>query len=81
MSSFSPFSTILNQNNLTSPNYVNWKRNLDIVFTTEGHKYVLTEACLDNIESNESEEENNELIAGRNLMRWQNIRSWPLCQI
>lgn len=44
MSSFSSFSTILNQNKLTSPNYVDWKRNLDIVLTVDGHKYVLTDA-------------------------------------
>jgi hypothetical protein len=44
MSSFSPFLTILNQNNLTSPNYVDWKRNSDIVLTANGHKFVLTDA-------------------------------------
>jgi hypothetical protein len=33
MSLFSHFSTILNQNKLTGPNYVDWKRNLDIVLT------------------------------------------------
>jgi len=44
MSSFSPFSIIMNQNKLTGPNYVDWKHNLDIVLIVEGHKYVLTEA-------------------------------------
>ena len=39
---FNPIAIILNQNKLTGPNYVNWKRNLDIVLTTEGYKYVLT---------------------------------------
>ena len=28
---------------MTRPNYVDWKRNLDIVFTAEEYKYVLTE--------------------------------------
>ena len=41
MASFSPLVTILNQNKLTGSNYVDWKRNLDIVLTTEEHKYVL----------------------------------------
>jgi hypothetical protein len=45
MSSFNPFATILYQNKLTGPNYVDWKRNLDIVLTIEGHKYVLSQPC------------------------------------
>ncbi|KAH0635975.1 hypothetical protein KY290_036375 [Solanum tuberosum] len=45
MSHFNPLSSILNQNKLESPNYVYWKRNLDIVITSEGFKYVLVEGC------------------------------------
>ena len=45
MASFSPFVTILNQNKLTGSNYVDWKRNLDIVLIVEEHKYVLTQPC------------------------------------
>ena len=45
MASFSPLVTILNQNKLIGSNYVDWKRNLDIVLTTEEHKYVLTKPC------------------------------------
>ena len=41
--SFNPIAIILNQNKFTEPNYVDWKRNLDIVLTAEGYKYVLTE--------------------------------------
>ena len=44
MASFSPLVTILNQDKLTD-NYVDWKRNLDIVLTAEEHKYVLTKPC------------------------------------
>ena len=40
-SSFNPLSAILNQNKLNGQNYVDWKRNLDIVLTAEGYKYVL----------------------------------------
>jgi hypothetical protein len=55
MSPFSPFLTILNQNNLTSPNYVDWKRNLDIVLTANGHKFVLTDASPTEPANNASE--------------------------
>nr|XP_016442163.1 PREDICTED: uncharacterized protein LOC107767624 [Nicotiana tabacum] len=43
MSSFKPLTSILNQNKLEGPNYVDWKRNLDIVLTAEGYKFVITE--------------------------------------
>ena len=45
MASFSLLVTILNQNKLTGSNYVDWKRNLDIVLTAKEHKYVLTQPC------------------------------------
>ena len=41
------FMILLNQNKLTETNYVDWKRNLDIVLTIEGYKYVLTEELPD----------------------------------
>nr|XP_016475641.1 PREDICTED: uncharacterized protein LOC107797286 [Nicotiana tabacum] len=47
MSSFKPLTSILNQNKLEGLNYVNWKRNLDIVLTIEGYKFVITEECLE----------------------------------
>nr|XP_009769261.1 PREDICTED: uncharacterized protein LOC104220142 [Nicotiana sylvestris] len=45
MSSFNPLTSILNQNKLEGPNYVDWKRNLDIFLTAEGYKFVITEEC------------------------------------
>ena len=45
MASFGPLVVILNQNKLTGSNYVDWKRNLDIVLTVEEHKYLLTQPC------------------------------------
>ena len=45
MASFSPLVAILNHNKLTGSNYVDWKRNLDIVLTVEEHKCVLTQPC------------------------------------
>ena len=41
----SPLAMILTQNKLTGENYVDWKRNLDIVMTAENHKMVLTKPC------------------------------------
>ena len=45
MTSFSPPVTIHNQNKLTESNYVDWKRNLDIILTAEKHKFVLNQPC------------------------------------
>ena len=45
MTSFSPLVTIHNQNKLTESNYVDWKRNLDIILTAEEHKFVLNQPC------------------------------------
>ena len=41
-SAFSPLATILTQNKLTENNFIDWKRNLDIVLTMEDHTYILT---------------------------------------
>ena len=43
-STFSPLSVILTSNKLTGPNYVDWRRNLDIVLTAEDYSIALTEA-------------------------------------
>ena len=46
MASFSPLVTTLNKKKkkkLTRSNYVDWKRNLDIVLTTEENKFVLNQ--------------------------------------
>jgi hypothetical protein len=45
--SFSSLAPILNQNKLTTPNYIVWKCNLYIVLMVEGQKLVLTQTCLD----------------------------------
>ena len=43
--SFNPLSTIFKDNKLTRTNYVDWKRNLNLVLTIEDYAYVLTEVC------------------------------------
>ncbi|XP_019237072.1 PREDICTED: uncharacterized protein LOC109217295 [Nicotiana attenuata] len=43
MIAFNPLTTILTQNKLEGSNYVDWKRNLDIVLIAEEYKFVLDE--------------------------------------
>ena len=42
---FSPLTTIFTQNKLTRNNYVELKRNLDIMLTAEDLIYILTSPC------------------------------------
>ena len=41
--SFNQLSVILKENKLTGPNYINQKRNLNLVLTAEEYKFVLTD--------------------------------------
>jgi hypothetical protein len=44
--SFSPLmAVILRENKLTSPNYVDWKWNLNIILTVKEYKYILYNPC------------------------------------
>ena len=43
--SFNPLSIIQKDNKLTGTNYINWKRNLNLVLTVEDCAFVLTEVC------------------------------------
>ena len=53
----SPLAMILTQNKLTGENYVDWKRNLDIVLTAENHKMVLIKPCpIEPIEESDKED-------------------------
>ncbi|XP_057969469.1 uncharacterized protein LOC131158621 [Malania oleifera] len=40
---FNPLDVILKENKLVGPNYIDWKRNLNIVLTAKEYKYVLIE--------------------------------------
>ena len=55
--SFNPLSVILKENKLTGPNYIDWKRNLNLVLTAEGYKFVLTELCPPEPDSHSSKED------------------------
>ena len=43
--SFNPLSIILKENKLTRSNYIDWKRNLNLVLTADEYKYALTDVC------------------------------------
>ena len=43
--SFNPLAVILKENKLTGPNYIDWKRNLNLVLTAQEYKFVLTNVC------------------------------------
>ena len=42
---FNPLAIILKENKLDGTNYIDWKRNLDIVLTAEDYKFVFTYLC------------------------------------
>ena len=55
--SFNPLSIILNENKVTRPNYIDWKKNLNLVLTAREYKYVLTDVCPSPLGSDFSKEE------------------------
>ena len=55
--SFNPLSVILKENKLIGPNYIDWKRNLNLVLTAEEYKFVLTDVCPPPPDSDSSKEE------------------------
>ena len=70
-----PLSTLLTQNKLDGENYVNWKRNLDIVLTADKHKWVLTTPC----PAQPTEESTND---ERNLYnKWKQSNEMAKCYI
>ena len=42
---FNPLVIIVKESKFIGPNYIDWKRNLDIVLTAEEYKFVLTQEC------------------------------------
>ena len=72
---FNPLATILNQNKLVGSNYVDWKRNLDIVLTASGYKYVLTMSPLDEPVLDAPQEEKD------HYAKWTNDNEMAKCYI
>ena len=72
---FNPLSIILKENKLTGPNYIDWKRNLNLVLTVEGYKFILTKVCPpspDNVSSKKEDEA---------YQRWQKANEMARCYI
>ena len=42
---FNPLAVILKENKLDGTNYIDWKRNMDIVLTAEDYNFVLIDLC------------------------------------
>ena len=75
MASLSPHVTILNQNKLTGSNYVDWKRNLDIVLIAEEHKFMLNQPCPNFPSLDDASEEK------QRYDRWQKSNEMAKCYI
>ena len=54
---FNPLAIILKENRLTGPNYIDWKRNLDIILIAKGYKFVLSEECPETLSNDSTPEE------------------------
>ena len=54
---FNPPVVILKENKLIGPNYIDCNCFLDIVLTTEEYKFVLTNACLQQLGEGTTDEE------------------------
>ena len=73
MGAFNPL-VILKEHKLTGPNYIDWKRNLDIVLTAEEYKYVLTEVCPDKPENSSTDE-----VAIQAYQKWNKADEMARC--
>ena len=81
MGTFNPLVIILKENKLTGPNYIHRNRNLDIVLTAKGHKYVLTMVCPPQPPKMLLNKKQKPIRIGLRLMRLRDIIFWLLCQI
>ena len=73
--SFNLLSTILKDNKLTGTNYVDWKRNLNLVLTAEDCAFVLTEICPSPLDSISTPEEDAA------YHKWQKADKLARCNI
>ncbi|XP_022869039.1 uncharacterized protein LOC111388537 [Olea europaea var. sylvestris] len=69
--SLNPLLVILNKNQLAGENYVDLKRNLNIILTAEKHKFVLDEVCLETPKDDSTDLKRLHMKSGIILMRWQ----------
>ena len=77
--SFNPIFVILKENKLTGPNYIDWKRNLNLVLAAEKYKFVLTDVCPPAPYSKSSKDEVEAIRRGERQMKWLGAIYWPSC--
>ena len=69
-SAFSPLTIILTQYKLIGSNFIDWKRNLDIILTAEDHTYVLTTPYPEEPTVGATAAARHEFENGRSRMEW-----------
>ena len=79
--SFNPLFIILKENKLIGPNYINQKRNLNLVLIAEEYKFVLTNVCPPLQIATLRKRKSRSISIGRKQMRWQGVIFWPPCPI
>ena len=79
--SFNPLAVILKENKLTRLNYIDWKRNLNLVLTAQEYKFMFKDVCPPTLGSDSSKEEAEAYQHGGRQMRWLVVIFWPPCPI
>ena len=74
---FNPLARILDDNWLTGPNYVDWKRNLMIVLSADKIGNVLTSESPELGLDNASWKKRKSLTSGMMMIIWQSAILWP----
>ena len=77
--SFNPLSIILKENKLTSPNYIDWKKNLILVLTAEEYKFVLTDVRPPAQIVTLRKRKSRPIKHGGKQTRWLSAIYWPPC--
>ena len=72
---FKPLAVILKENKLIGPNYIDRKRNLNIMLTTKEYKFVLTKVCLQQPGEWATDEEI------RTYQKWKKVDEMSWCYI
>ena len=74
---FNPLFIILKENKLTGPNYIDWKRTLNLVLTAEEYKFVLTYVCSPLQIATLRKRKSRPISLGGRQMRWRGVTYWP----
>ena len=78
---FNPLVVILKENKLDGTNYIDWKRNLDIVLIVEDYKFMLTDLSYLNFMKGQPNRKPSLKKSGLRMMRCCGVIFCLLCQI